>query len=678
MRHTTSLGWAFWLAAIVSTLSLGGCGESGSASSGDGAAESEVASVDAADMVREPTAEETEVVEGPAEPSGEASASTQTPVPTPAPTVPRAERADGAVKTLRIPMQTNGPESLDPVSGSTTYENRAVSQVYETLLQYKYLVRDPFELEPQLLTKMPEISEDGTVWDFELRDDVYFHDSEAFPGGKGRKLVSEDVFYSWKRLADPAHRLENWWLITGVIKGFNEYKDEQVARVDAGESFDYDAPVEGFEVLDDRRFRVILNQPDYQFKWKLAMFQLSIVPREAVEFFGDAIAGNPVGTGPFMLRRPSDLVRGKQITFHRNPEYREEYFPSEAGSSDPDIDQRVRAIADASKGQRLPLVDRLEFTFFVEDNPMWLEFKAGNKDFTTTPDFGYEEAFDVTTGKLKRAWEFRGVNYTKVPLLDFIFRGFNMEDDFIGGYTPEKIALRKAIHLSIDYDEINKAYYNGLNVIYDGPIPPGMDGYPADGRAPGAPRGPDYDAAREELRKAGFTIGADGKVTDLPPIEFYTSSGATSQKHTQLIQRNLSNVGIELNPRFVDFTTLIQAVNNKKAPMFSFAWGSDYPDAENNLALFYSENKSPGSNHYNYDRPEYDELYRQAKLLDEGPERTALYKQMRDMVIADVAYSGSMARTRTYLMHPWLKNFEPTETFYTYFKYLDVDTDEQP
>lgn len=663
MRQTTALGWAIGLAMLVSIMGLSGCGESGS---GDATSSS--------DSGQTPSTATAATGEDATETSG---SSDSQPVQT-------AERGDGPLKTLRVPMQTNGPESLDPVAGSTTYENRAAVQMYETLLQYKYLVR-PFELEPLLLAKMPEISEDGTVWDFELRDDIYFHDSEAFPGGEGRRLVSEDVFYSWKRMADPEHRLENWWLIKDVIKGFDEYKDEQTARVDAGETFDYDAPVAGFEVIDDTRFRVILNQADYQFKWKLAMFQLSVVPREAVEFFGDAFAGNPVGTGPFILREPSDWERGKQITFHRNPKFRDEFFPSEAGSRTPGEseteiakDQRLREIAESAKGQRLPLVDRLEFTFFVEDNPMWLEFKAGNKDFTTTPDFGFEEAVNVTTGELRSDWQFRGIRFIQVPLLDFIFRGFNMEDEFIGGYTPEKIALRKAIHLSIDYDEMNKAYYNGQNVVYDGPIPPGMDGYPSDGAAPGAPRGPDYDAAREELRKAGFTIGEDGKVTDLPPIEFYTSAGATSQKHTELIQRNLSEVGIQLNPRLVDFTTLIQAVNNKKAPMFSFAWGSDYPDAENNLALFFSENKSPGSNHYNYDRPEYDALYRQAKLLDAGPERTALYEQMRDMVIADVPYSGSMARQRSYMIHPWLKNFEPTETFFTYFKYLDVDTTEQP
>jgi ABC-type transport system substrate-binding protein len=132
-------------------------------------------------------------------------------------------------------------------------------------------------------------------------------------------------------------------------------------------------------------------------------------------------------------------------------------------------------------------------------------------------------------------------------------------------------------------------------------------------------------------------------------------------------------VGIDLNPRYLNFADLIQAVDNRKAPFFSFAWGSDYPDAENNLALFYSPNASPGSNHSNYSNPEYDKLYEQIRTMPAGPERTAIYEQMRDMLIKDAPFCGSLARTRVYLIHPWVKNFKPTEDFYTYFKYLDVD-----
>ncbi|MBX3321953.1 MAG: hypothetical protein KF757_03070 [Phycisphaeraceae bacterium] len=578
-----------------------------------------------------------------------------------------APHAHAQEKVIRIPMTTNGPGTLDPIMGSTTYENRAASALYETLLQYKYLKR-PLELEPLLLTQMPEVTEGGRLWKFELLPGVLFHDDPCFPGGKGREMVADDVIYSWKRLADPANTYKSWWLVEGMIKGFDDYKDKQAERVKNKERFDYEANVEGLRKTGTYTFEVELNEPNQQFVWRLAMFQFSIVPREAVERYGSTFAGRPVGTGPFILRNESDWRRNVSLTMHRNPNYREAYYPSEWMPEDERLGLHQPA------GQRIPFIDKLEFTFFVESQPMWLEFKSGLKEFTTVPQSGFEEAFSRRTKELRREWDRQGIRAVQVPLLDFIFRSFNMDDKLVGGLTDQKRALRQAINLAMDWDEMNETFYFGMALPYDGPIPPGLDGFPSTegNRAPFSTRGPNYELARQKLREAGYTV-VNGKVTDLPVIEFYTSSGAESQRIVELMQRNLDLVGIRLNPRYLNFTDLMSTVDLRQAPMFSFAWGSDYPDAENNLALFYSPNASPGSNHSNYSRPEYDALYEQIRTMPPGPERTKVYEQMRDMLIHDAPFCGSLARTRVYLIQPWCKNFKPTEDFYTYVKYLDVD-----
>ncbi|MEM9492151.1 MAG: ABC transporter substrate-binding protein, partial [Myxococcota bacterium] len=103
------------------------------------------------------------------------------------------------------------------------------------------------------------------------------------------------------------------------------------------------------------------------------------------------------------------------------------------------------------------------------------------------------------------------------------------------------------------------------------------------------------------------------------------------------------------------------------------AWGADYPDAENFLQLFYGPNKSPGTNKFNYNNPAYDALYDQIRSMEPGPERTAIYKQMRDILIEDVPAIGSMGRTRFYLWNPRLKNVMPAEVWYRWLKYLDVE-----
>lgn len=589
---------------------------------------------------------------------------------TPSPVQPPARDPAAAPKVLRIPIRTDGPKSLDPVKGSTVYDNQACSQLYDTLLQQKYLFRPErittYEevTEPALLARMPKLTDlpDGTQeWLCSLRTDARFHDDPCFPAGKGRPVTTDDVFYSWKRLADPEYELENYWLLADTIVGFDDFKDQQAAAVKSGKKFDYAAPVPGLVKLSDTDFKIILTKPVVRFGWILTMFQTSVVPREAVETYGVRFGTHPVGTGPFILQKESDWKPGQFLILHRNPTYRPETYPAEHNKEDEALGLHLPA------GTPLPIVDRVEISFYVPDPPMWQDFVDGKIGFTQVPSEYFEQAFVKRTRKLKDDWSKRGIVAHAVPLLDFIFEGFNMEDPLLGGYDPKKIKLRQALSLAFDWDERNEAFYNGINTIYDGPIPPGLDGFPEDGNGPVSYRGLNLSKAKKLLAEAGYP---DGK--GLPELDYYSSKGGNNEQQVQMMIRQFAKIGVRLNPKLVDFSELIDAINKKKAQMFGFAWGSDYSDPENNLALFYSKNKAPGANHYNYDRPEFDKLYEQILVMKPGAERTKIIEQMRDMVCEDVPYLGSMGRTRYYLVNPWLKNFKPSEDFYNWIKYLDV------
>jgi ABC-type transport system substrate-binding protein len=564
----------------------------------------------------------------------------------------------GAAKVLRIPMRSDGPKSLDPVRGSTVYDNQIISQVYETLLQYQYLAR-PYALEPLLLAEMPA-TEDGLTYRFKLKPGVRFHDDPCFPSGKGRALVAGDVFYSWKRMADSANLPKSWWLFENTVRGFDEYRRRQ----NASGRFDYDAPVEGLEIINDLEFRVTLTEPVQRFLWVLAMFQTAVVPREAVEHHAARFGRHPVGTGPFTLRE-EDWLPGQRLVLRRNAHYHACYDPH-----DPTPEDRQLGLHRAA-GQRLPLADRVEIRMFVQDQPMWLQFRTGRLDYVQVPAEYFSEAFFKRTQTLRPKLRREGFTAYAVPLLDFIFRGFNMQDGLVGGYTDEKKCLRQAICLALNWDEQNEVFYNGINIIFDGPIPPGLDGFPKDGVAPVSYRGPDLPRARALMRKAGYPEGRG-----LPVIDYFTGRDGNNAEQVEMLKRQLATIGVRINVRLVDFSTLIEAINNKKAPFFSFAWGTDYPDAENNLALFYGPNESPGSNHFNYARRDYDDLYERIRVMPPSPDRTRLYEIMRDMVIEDAPFAGSMARTRFYLINPRLKNVKPTETFDNWLKYLDVDSDD--
>jgi ABC-type transport system substrate-binding protein len=566
------------------------------------------------------------------------------------------------LRVLQLPIRTDGPKSLDPVRGSTVYDNVACAQVYETLLQYKYLKR-PLELEPLLLESMPTTSDnpDGTqTWHFRLKPGVRFADDPCFPGSKGREVRSSDVFYSWKRLADAHNDPKSWWLFEDTVVGFDEYRAAQ----NKAENFDYDAPVPGFREVSGSEFEVVLKRPLQQFQWKLAMFQTSIVAREGAEKYGSVFGGHPVGTGPFVLDR---WRPGVDLTLNRNPNYHQCVYPSEL-PADPSLAQADREAGfDKDAGRKLPLADRIEYTMFVQDQPMYLQFRVGNLGYIETPSEYQVELFNKRTKMLKPEYRREGMLGHAVPLLDFIFDGFNMEDPVVGGYTPEHRALRQAVSLAMDYKEINEAFYENICTVYDGPIPPGLDGFPKDGDAPVSYRGPRLEKARELLAKAGYGPGKP------LVLDYYTSQGGNNQEQSEMRRRQLAQIGVDLRVNLVDFSTLIERISTKGAPFFGFAWGSDYPDAENNLAMFFGPNEAPGSNSYNYKSPAYDALYRKIQTMPPGPERTKIYEQMRDMVIEDCPFVGSLGRTRMYAVNPWLKNFKPTEDFWNWPKYLDVD-----
>ena len=573
-------------------------------------------------------------------------------------------------KVAYLSMRTAGPNSLDPVQGATVYDNRGCSMVYQTLLQYKYLKR-PLELTNLLLAKMPEISQDGLVYHFQLREGVHFHDDPCFPDGKGRELVSEDVFYSLKRMADKSNQPKSWWLLKDSIIGFDEFREEQNAAQKNGGEFDYGAPVEGMKRINDFEFEIHLKQPFYRFSYVLAMFQTAIVPREAVEFYGKRFSRHPVGTGPYLLQHWDTDI---QLKYVKNSNYWEEYYPDDPGLKEDGNEPYPGYLQDKElgfyedAGKRLPILDRVEIKCYIQNQPKWLKFRNGELDYTHTPAENFDEAYIKRTTKLRKEFADMGIRSHAEPLLDMIYYGFNMEDKDFGGYDEKHKLIRQAIALAIDWEEKNDTFYNNLNIIYDGPIPPRLEGHPENHILPNSYRGPDLARARKLLEKAGHPNGKG-----LPKLVFYLSKGERNDEQADLARRQLAKIGIRLDLRLVDFSTLSDALRNRRAPFFSLAWGSDYPDAENNLQLFYGPYKSPSSNSFNYDRPEYNALYEKARVMGPSPERTKLYEQMRDMVVEDAPMIGCMARTRYYLIQERLKNFKPSEDFYNWAKYLNVE-----
>src|SRR5688572_21110220 len=165
--------------------------------------------------------------------------------------------------------ETTGIASLDPAFAKNQSIIWAVHQLFNTMVE----TDSNLNIVPSLAYRW-DVSPDRLTYVFHLRNDVFFHDNEVFPQGKGRKMTAYDIEYSYKRIMDPATASSGAWI-------FNN-------RVDS---------VDAFKALDDSTFQLKLASPFNPILGLLSMQYCSVVPKEVVEKYGKDFRSHPCGTG---------------------------------------------------------------------------------------------------------------------------------------------------------------------------------------------------------------------------------------------------------------------------------------------------------------------------------------------------------------------------------------------
>ena len=541
-------------------------------------------------------------------------------------------------------------KTLDPIYADDLYSATLIGSIYQTLYQYHYLKR-PYTLIPYVARSMPEISDDGLTYTIKLRKGIYFQDDKCFPNGKGRELKADDVIYSFKRLADIKNRSTGWWIFNNRIVGLNEFREKSNSK----EPTDYSMSVEGLKKLDDYTIQIKLTKPFPQFKYLLAMSFTAIVPKEAVEYYKEEFSRHPVGTGPYMLK---EWLPNNKIVLVRNPDYWDEYYPSEGMPED----VKNGLLADA--GKKLPFLDKVNYFIYKEANTLWLNFLKGNIDMCGIPMEYFSTVIDEN-GNLREEFVKRGIILTKEPSLDLTYIGFNMEDPVVG----KNKYLRLAIAYAYDVNYVIKYLYNNRAIRAKGPIPPGIFGYRKDIKNPWVEY--NVEKAKEYLKKAGYP---DGKGA---PTLYYDCAGnsAISRKFSDFFVQSMNKIGLKVVVRNTTFPEFLDKLKNKKVQIFGGAWAADYPDPENFLQLFYGPNESPGSNAFNYKNKKYDELYEKMAVMPNGKERQKVIDQMVNILIEDIPCIFCTHRVAYGLRYPWVKNYKRNEMASGTVKYLKIDYD---
>jgi len=561
-------------------------------------------------------------------------------------------------KVLRLAFVA--PETgFDFAQVSDLYSNVAISHIFDSLYTYDQLAR-PFKIKPSLATRLPEVSADFRTWTVHIAPGTYFDNDPAF-GGKKRELVAADVVYTFKRFFDPALKSPHYsGMVEEGIAGLQGLRD---TAEKSKKPFDYDREIEGLRAIDRYTVQFRLDGPRPRFLYTLA--DTPIMAREVVEKYAGNIMEHPVGTGPYRL---AQWRRSSLMVFERNPNYREVFYDAEPNADDAE----GQAILAKLKGRRLPMIERVEVSVIEESQPRWLAFLNNEFDLVGVPLEFVNVA--APNGKLAPNLEKRGIRMYRGLASDVTFFFFNLEDPVVGGYTPDKVALRRAISLATDVGrEIRVARRNQAIPAQSG-ITPHTYGYDPAFKSENG----DYDLARAKalLDLFGYVDKNGDGWRDLPDgkplvLAYATQPDQISRQFDELWKKNMDALGIRLDIRAGKWPEQLKQARAGKLMIWQLGSSSTSPDGQGALQMAYGPG-SGGANLSRFQLEAFDKVYRRIDTMPDGPERLAAFDEAKKLLVAYMPYKYNVHRLYTDLTQPWVYGYRRPTFWRNQWHLLDI------
>lgn len=489
--------------------------------------------------------------------------------------------------------------TLDPAFARAQSEIWVISQMYEGLVEYD----DKLEIKPGL-AKSWTVTDSGKTYLFNLRTNVYFHSTGVFKSQR-RKFTAHDVVYSFKRIANPLTASPGAWV-------FNDKMDLRCFQTHDSIPFPVFA-------INDSTVQIKLSHAFKPFLGVLAMYYCFIVPKEAI---GPEFRTNPIGTGPFQFVKWEDEVA---ILLKRN-----------------DIYYRFK------DGQRLPFLDGIMVENVKNKQTAFMKFVQGEYDFFNGVDATIKDEMLDKKGRLKLKY-MNHFHLDKHPFLNTEYLGFNIGPKY-DGHPLNNVHIRKAINFAIDRRKMIAYLRNGIGVAETyGFVPAGMPGYPYKDLRLNVYN---LDSAQRHIKASGLNLDLMEEIVI-----------NTTQDYLELmifVQKEMQKIGLKARIEVHPSSFLRQLKKDQSINCFRGSWIADYPDPENYLICFKTENFSPnGPNYFHFSNPVYDSYFNMANAESNQRKRLKIMagaeKLMQEQMPCIILYYDESLR----LSQNWIEGLTP-------------------
>lgn len=377
--------------------------------------------------------------------------------------------------------------------------------------------------------------------------------------------------------------------------------------------------VESFEKLDEYTVRVRYRRP---FAPALDSFAgLAVLPKHLLEgenIMESDLRYDPVGSGPY---RFVEWRRGDRVVLEANPDY----FDGE------------------------PYITRYLLRIIPDQATTFLEMRAGGVDKMTPTPVQYARQTDSRFfNENVNKYEWVGFGYT--------YMGFNHTDDRF-----KDARVRRAISMAIDRNELVQGVLMGLGVAANGPYKPGA-WFHNDAIDP---VGYDPEGAIELLKEAGYEqVGGRMVQPDGRPFRFVllTNQGNESRRRTaEILQRRLGEIGIEVEPRIIEWSALINDfIDKKRFDAIILGWNTGI-DPDQYLMWHSSQTGPKEYNFASFKNDEVDELLERGRATFDQDERQKIYHRLQEVLHEEQPYAFLYVPNSMALVRNNIAGIEPAE-----------------